>query len=110
MSDDEQNRDLLRAQLVALAAGAKLVAYPDETAPGVVHVYAKDVELPEGKAEYIWIGVAFPPDAIGRTACVSCGSNASPRGPRQDGTIHCYDDTGCCIRGARRRLSKTDPR
>ena len=60
--EDEQDRDLLRAQLVALATNAKLVVYPDETAPGVVHVYAKDVELPEGKAEYVWIGVAFPPD------------------------------------------------
>ena len=57
MSDDGH---LLRAQHVALATNAKLVAYPDETAPGVVHVYAKDVELPEGKAEYVWIGVAFP--------------------------------------------------
>lgn len=60
MSDGEA---LLRAQQIALATNAKLVAYPDETEPGVVHVYAKDVALPEGTRAYVWIGVAFPPPA-----------------------------------------------
>lgn len=109
MNDDEQDRDLLRAQLIALATNARLVAYPDENAPGVVYVYAKDVELPEGKAKYIWIGVAFPPD-ITETACASCGSNSTPRGPSRDGKIRCFDDIRCCIRGARQRLKKTDPK
>ena len=55
------NDALHRRQIAALKAEAKLIAYPDETAPGVFHVYAKDVpDSPDGAK--VWIGVAFPPE------------------------------------------------
>lgn len=56
------NDALHRRQLDALKAEAKLIAYPDETAPGVVHVYAKDDSTAVGQAKSVWIGVAFPPE------------------------------------------------
>ena len=51
------NDALHRRQLAALKAEATLTAYPDETEPGVFHVYAKGVS-DDAK---VWIGVAFPP-------------------------------------------------
>lgn len=59
------NDALHRRQLDALKAEARLVAYPDETAPGVFHVYAITKDDPGSQDDVkVWIGVAFPPESI----------------------------------------------